>query len=75
MITENLLNSLIFMGVTPLRGIHFMAPGSMLYARWISKILYSLKVCMFYQQFKLTDNENNNFLQMCIVAVKIYLKA
>ena len=67
--------SLIFMGVTPPRGIHFMAPGPMHRARWMSKVLYSLKVWMFHQQFKLTDKENNNLLQMCIFSVKIYLKA
>ena len=67
--------SLIFMGVTPPRGIHFMAPGPMHHARWMSKVLYSLKVWMFHQQFKLTDKENNNLLQMCIFSVKIYLKA
>ena len=67
--------SLIFMGVTPPRGIHFMAPGPMHHARWKSKVLYSLKVWMFHQQFKLTDKENNNLLQMFIFSVKIYLKA
>ena len=67
--------SLIFIGVTPPRGIHFMAPGPMHHARWMSKVLHSLKVWMFHQQFKLTDIENNNLLQMCIFSVKIYRKA
>ena len=67
--------SLIFMRVTPPRGIHFMAPGPMYHARWMSKVLYSLKVWMFHQQFKLTDKKNNNLLQMCIFSVRIYLKA
>ena len=63
------------MGVTPSRGIHFLLPGPIHHARWMSKVLYSLKVWMFHQQFKLTGKENNNLLQMCIFSVKIYLKA
>ena len=29
---------------------------------------------MFHEQFKLTEREKNGLLQMCIFAVKIYLK-
>ena len=34
---------LAFLGRVPLRGIRFMAPGPMHHARWINKVIYSLK--------------------------------
>jgi len=49
--------SLIFLGSSPARGIHFMAPGPMHHARWMSKVIYSLKVWMFRSQFMLTAVE------------------
>ena len=67
--------SLIVMGATPPRGIHFLAPGAMHHARWMSKLIYSLKIWIFHEQVKLTDREKNRLLQMCIFAVKIYPKA
>ena len=67
--------SLIFMGATPPREIHFLAPGAMHQARSMSKLIYSLKIWIFHEQVKLTDREKNELLQICIFAVKIYLKA
>ena len=67
--------SIIFLGGLPARGIHFMAPGAMHHARWLSKIIYSLKVWMFRSQFKLTSFEQKVLRNMYIFAVVIYLKA
>ena len=67
--------SIIFLGGSPQRGIHFMAPGPMHHARWMSKVIYSLKVWMFRSQFRLTAFEEKGLLQMCLFAVILYLKA
>lgn len=67
--------SIIFLGDTPPRGIHFQAPGAMHHARWMSKIIYSLKVFMFRSQFKLTSLEENGLREMCKFTVNLYLKA
>ena len=36
--------SLIVLGGTPIRGIRFTAPGAMHQARWMSKVIYSMKI-------------------------------
>ena len=66
--------SVIFLGGVPDRGIHFMAPGAMHHARWMSKVLYSLKVWMFRSQFDLRPKELKGLQDVCIFAVRIYLK-
>ena len=63
------------MGATPPRRTHFLTPGAMHQARWMSKLIHSLKFWIFYEQFKLTNREKNGLLQMFIFAVQIYLKA
>ena len=45
------------------------------HARWMSKLIQSLKIWIFHQQFKHINRENNGLLQMHIFAVKIDLKA
>ncbi len=52
-----------------------MRPGPMHHARWMSKVIYSLKVWMFRSQFKLTPREENGLRHMCVFAVRVYLKA
>lgn len=46
--------AIIFLGGTPPRGIHIMAPGAMHQAHWMAKVIYSLKIWIFRHQFKLT---------------------
>ena len=67
--------SLIFLGDSPPRGIHFMAPGAMHFAQWMSKVIYSLKVWLFRGQFKLTAFEEKGLGDMCLFAVTLYLKS
>jgi len=52
-----------------------MAPGAMHHARWMSKVVYSLKVWMFRQQFKLTTREEIGLRDVCVFAVRVYLRA
>jgi len=45
--------AVIFLGGTPTRGISFLYPGTIHHARWMSKAIYSLKIFIFHNQFKL----------------------
>ena len=65
---------IIILGGIPPRGIHFMAPGAMHHARWMSKVIYSLKVWMFKAQFKLTQKEEQGLKRIVLFIVKIYMK-
>lgn len=66
--------ALIFLGETPTRGVHIMAPGAFHHARWMSKILYILKIYLFKGQFKLTKHEERNLLEFGKFATLVYLK-
>ncbi|KAK2719576.1 hypothetical protein QYM36_005147 [Artemia franciscana] len=66
---------LIFLGATPARGVRFMSPGAMHHARWMSIVIYSLKIWMFKAQFRLTLTEERGLHDVCVFAVRVYLKA
>ena len=67
--------SLIFLGVVPSGEVRFKLPGPMHHARWMSKVIYSLKTWMFRAQFYLTKKEEMGLRDVCIFAVRVYLKA
>jgi len=66
---------IIFLGGTPQRGIHFMAPGAIHHARWMAKALYVLKIYLFRDQFRLTAYENRGIRDVCVFIVRLYVKA
>ena len=63
------------MGGIPEGGISFKSPGPMHHARWMAKVIYSLKVWMFSGQFKLSKKESNGLERILVFIVKFYLKA
>ena len=65
--------TLIFMGAVPRRGVHFMSPGAMHHARWMSKVIYYFNVWMFLAQFKLTPREDKDLRDVCVFVVHIYI--
>ena len=67
--------SIIFLGGTPDRGIHFLSPGPMHHARWMSKLIYAYKVWMFQDQFKLTKKEELGLRHLCVFGVLAYIEA
>jgi hypothetical protein len=76
--------TLIFLGKVPPRynrpnrsncGIHFRVPGTFHHARWMSKLIYVLKICIFSGQFKLTAKEKDLCLEFGLFVVLIYVKA
>ena len=66
---------IVFLGSAPARGVSFMSPGAMHHARWMSKVIYSLKIWMFRAQFKLTPAEERGLRDVCVFVVRVYLKA
>jgi hypothetical protein len=48
-------NALIILGPTPLRGIHFLKPGAVHQARWISSNIYAGKMFMFSRAMRNDD--------------------
>ena len=65
----------IFLGGIPEGGISFKSPGPMHHARWMAKVIYSLKVWMLSGQFKLSKKESKGLETILVFIVKFYLKA
>lgn len=66
---------IIFLGETPIRGIHFRQPGAYHLARWMAKGIYCLKIYLFRKQMKLTERENKALRLICCFLIKCYAKA
>src|SRR6218665_980487 len=68
---------IVFLGDAPARGVglRFQSSGAMHHARWMSKVIYSIKIWRFKAQFKLTCAEEQELYVMCVFAVRVYLKA
>lgn len=67
--------SMIYLGQTPPRGIHFLFPGAMHRARWMSKVIYSSKMWLFRGQFKMTKTEHQGIAAIAAFGVLVYLKS
>lgn len=67
--------AIIFLGESPDRGVHFMAPGAMHHARWMAKVIYVIKLWLFRAQFKLTNKELQDTRDLALFAVLVHLKA
>lgn len=65
----------IFLGDIPPRGIFFRVPGAIHHARWMAKAIYSLKIFLFRDEFKLTANEKSGFSDICLFIVSTYVQA
>jgi hypothetical protein len=57
---------IVFLGAAPARGVRFTSPGAMHHARWMSKVIYSLKIWIFKSQFKLTPAEERGLCYVCV---------
>lgn len=67
--------SQVFLGFVPARGIKLRHPGADHHARWMSKAIYSLKIYLFREQFKLTSKDETALADICIFILEIYLEA
>ncbi|XP_057335392.1 uncharacterized protein LOC130674123 isoform X3 [Microplitis mediator] len=67
--------SLIFLGEMPQGKVYFKRPGAVHHARWMAKGIYSLKMFMFRDEFRLSNKELHGLRQFSIFIVVLYLKA
>ncbi|KAK2708995.1 hypothetical protein QYM36_014581 [Artemia franciscana] len=65
---------IIFLDSIPERGIRFIASGATHHARWLSKVIYGLKIWMFRGQFHLSKKEEKGLQDVCIFAACVYLR-
>jgi hypothetical protein len=73
--SEMLELGLIYLGVTPQSEIRFRAPGAMHQARWMAKVIYTMKIWMFRSQFKLTAKEEAGLSDICVFVIRLYIRA
>lgn len=66
---------IIFLGGVPPRGIFFRQPGPYHLARWMAKAIYSLKLFIFRNQFKLNNKEDQSLKEICCFIIKCYVQA
>ena len=66
--------TIIFLGGTPVRGIHILAPGALHRARWMSRILYCYKMWIFKAQFKLKASEERGIFQFLVFVSELYIQ-
>ena len=67
--------SLLFLGADFSGDIHIQAPGAFHRARWMSKLIYSLKIYIFRSRFRLTACELSSLGHFNTFVIKVYLKA
>lgn len=67
--------SVTFLGDVPARGIRFRMPGAMHRARWMAKVIYTIKMWLFRAQFKKTAGEERSIRDIAVFSVIVYLRA
>lgn len=65
----------IFLGADTRSDVIIHQPGAIHRARWMAKIIYSLKIFLFRSQFKLTERELLGLHRFNVFVMKVYLKA
>ena len=67
--------SFIFLGAESSKGIHIQAPEACHRARWMAKLIYSLKIFLFRSQFKLTERELSSLSHFNTIVLMVHLKS
>ena len=66
----------IFMGEVPVRGLNFRKPGAIHRARFMARLLYSLKIYIFRDSgFKMSHHELRGLGDFCVFGVGNYIKS
>jgi hypothetical protein len=52
----------------------FRAPGALHNARWMAKAIYSIKICLFRDQMKLTAHESQGLMKVSLFVSLIYAR-
>lgn len=66
---------IIALGGIPQRGVRFMRPGAIHRARWMAKIIYTIKIHLFRDQIHLTAQEDRGVLRFVNFALLMYISA
>ena len=68
--------TLMFLGEVPQRGVSFRKPGAIHRARFMARLIYSLKIFMFRDTgFSLSKQEAKGLTDFCVFGVGFYVKA
>src|SRR6218665_3944843 len=68
--------TLMFLGRVPPRGISFRKPGAIHRTRFVSRLIYALKIVLFRNAgFKLTKRETQGLVDFCVFGVVVYIKS
>ena len=65
--------SIIYLGGTPTRGIRYLQPGAFHRARWMSCVIYAIKMCLFQSQFLMTKEERAGMKRFAAFGVFLYV--
>ena len=55
------------------KDISFIQPGSLHRARWMAKLIYAIKIFLFYERFSL-KRKKNGLLQFLLFVTQVYFK-
>ncbi|XP_046409261.1 uncharacterized protein LOC124174209 [Ischnura elegans] len=66
--------SVIFLGGDTQRKFKIRPPGAMHQARWMARAIYSLKISLLSDQFKITIKDKTALLDVCLFIVTSYVK-
>lgn len=72
---EVLQLAILYLGGKIDEKLQIRAPGAFHNARWMAKIIYSLKMFILRHEFALPDKTKNQLARFCVFIVKIYLKS
>lgn len=64
----------LFLGADLRADVTIHQPGALHRARWMAKLIYSLKIFLFRSQFKLTERELSGLRRFNVFLMKVYLK-
>lgn len=53
----------------------FRQPGAMHRARWMAKVIYSLKIFLFRGQFRLSKSEESGIKELALFSVTVYMES
>lgn len=64
--------TVIYLGETPPGGIKFHRPGALHRARWMARVIYAIKICLFHKQMQITAKEIRAMQRFALYAVQCY---
>ena len=70
---ELLSLTVIYLGGTSCKNYKFNKPGALHRARWMARVIYALKICLFHKQMKLTKSEINGMQRFVLYAIQCYV--